>query len=90
MLFSQKGVSFRSMVSPRGYGCMRMGQPSSSMVMGIDKDSVDDISFPGHISGPPRGCKPVVRRVALLRAMTEGQRGLTPLWEWKVSSSGQC
>ena len=26
----------------------------------------------------------------MLRAMTDGQSGLPPRWEWKASSNGQC
>jgi hypothetical protein len=31
-----------------------------------------------------------VRRVVMLRAITEGQIGRPPRWEWKASSNGQC
>ena len=74
----------------RVYGCVGVGHPSSSVVIGIEVDRVEDISFPDHISGPPSGWRSAVRRVAMLRAITEGQRGRPPRWEWKASSNGQC
>jgi hypothetical protein len=46
--------------------------------MGIEEVREEDISFPEHISGPPRGWRSAVRRVAMLRAMTDGQSGLPP------------
>jgi hypothetical protein len=67
--------------------CVR---PPSSVVIGIEEDRVEDISFHDNISGPPRGRRSAVRRVAMLRAITEGQRGRPPRWEWKASSNGHC
>ena len=67
---------------------MGVGQPSSSVVIGIEEDKVEDISFPDHISGPPRGWRSAVRRVAMLRAIMEGQRGRSPRREWKASFNG--
>ena len=72
------------------YGCLGVGQPSSSVVMGIDEVRDREISFPDHISGPPRGWRSAVIRVAMLRAITDGQIGLPPRCEWKASSNGQC
>ncbi len=60
------------------------------MIMGIKEVSEEDISFPGHISGPPRGWRSAVRSVTMLREITEGQKGLPPRWEWKWSSNFQC
>ncbi len=74
----------------RVYGSVGVEQPSSSVVIGIEEDRVEDISFPDHISGPPRGWRSAVRRVAMLWAITEGQRGRPPRWEWKASYKGQC
>ncbi len=88
ILYSQKGVSLRNIRFALVYGCVGVGQPSSSVVMGIEKDIVEDSSLPDHISGLPRGWRYAVRRVAMLRAITEGQRGLPPRWEWKTSSKG--
>ena len=89
-LFSQNGVSLSRILFTRVYGCVGVGQPSSSVVMGIEEVREEDISFPDHISGPPRGWRSAVRRVAMLRAMTDGHSGLPPRWEWKASSNGQC
>ncbi len=50
------------------------GQPSSSVVMGIEEDIVEDSSLLDHISGPSRGWRSAVRRVAMLRAITEIKR----------------
>ena len=50
---------------------------------------MEDISLPDHISGPPRAWRSAVRRVAIFRAITEGQRGRPPRWEWKANSRGQ-
>jgi hypothetical protein len=66
-----------------------VGQPSSSVVMGITWVSVANIGFLGHIYGPPRGCRSTTKSVAILCAMMEGQSGLPPLWVWNASSSGQ-
>ena len=74
----------------RVYGFVCVGHPSSSVVIGIEEDKVEDISFPDHISGPPRGWRSAVRRLTMLRAITEGQRGRPPQLEWKTSSNGQC
>ena len=71
----------------RVYGCMTVGQPSLSVIIGIEEVSEEEISFPDHISGPPSGRRSAVRSVAMLRAMTEGHRGLLSRWEWKASSS---
>jgi hypothetical protein len=90
ILFSQNGVSLSRILFTRVYGCVGVGQPSSSVVMGVEEVREADISFPDHISGPPRGCRSAVRRVAMLRAMTDGQSGLPPRWEWNASSNGQC
>jgi hypothetical protein len=83
-------VSLLNIRFTRVYGCVGVGHPSSSVVIGIEVDRVEDISFPDHISGPPSGWRSAVRRVAMLRAITEGQRGRPPRWEWKASSNGQC
>ncbi len=90
ILFSQKGVSLSRILFTCVYGCVGVGKLSSSVVIGVEDVREEDISFPGHISGPPRGRRSAVRRVAMLRAMTDGQIGLPPLWEWKASSNGQC
>ena len=90
ILFSQKGVSLSRIRLTSVYGCVIVGQPSSSVVIGIEEVSEEEISFPDHISGPPSGWSSAVSSVAMLRAMTEGQSGLPPRWEWKASSSGQC
>ena len=90
-MYSQKGVSLLNIRFTRVYGCVGMGHPASSMVVGIEEDRVEDFSFHDHISGlPSRGWRSAVRRVAMLRAITEGQRGRPPRWEWKASSNGQC
>ncbi len=39
----------------RVYGCVGVGHPSSSVVIGIEEDRVKDNSVLDHISGPPRG-----------------------------------
>ncbi len=88
ILFSQKGVSLSRILFTCVYGCVGVGQLSSSVVIGIEEVREEDISFPDHISGPPRGWRSAVRRVAMLRAMTDGQIGLPPRWEWKESSNG--
>ncbi len=81
ILYSQKGVILLSIRFTRMYGCVGMGHPFSSMVIGIEEDRVKDSSFPDHISGPPREWRSAVRRVAMLRAITEGQRGRPSRWE---------
>jgi hypothetical protein len=81
ILYSQKRASLRNIRFAHVYGCVGVGQQSSSVVTGIEEDIVEDILFPDHISGPSRGSRSAVRRVAMLRAITEGQRGLPPLWE---------
>ncbi len=60
------------------YGCVIVGQPSSSVVIGIEEVSEEDISFPDHISGPPSGWRSAVSSVAMLRAMNEGHSCLPP------------
>ncbi len=90
ILYSQKGASLRNIRFALVYGCVGVGQPSSSVVMGIEKDIEEDSSLPDHIFVPPRGWRSAVRRVAMLRAIAEGQRGLPPRREWKASSKGQC
>ena len=61
----------------RVYGCVGVG--AAVVICGeIKEDRVEDSSFPDHISGPPRGWRSAVRRVAMLRAITEGQRGRPP------------
>ena len=69
------------------YGCLGVGQPSSSVVMGIDEVRDREISFPDHISGPPRGWRSAVIRVAILRAITDGQIGLPPRCETGIQNS---
>ena len=66
-----------------------VGQPSSSVVMGMAFVSVVEIGFPDQISGPPRGCKSAAISVAMLRARIEGQSGVPPFWAWNASSNGQ-
>ncbi len=88
ILCSQKGVSLSRIRITLVYGCLGVGQPSSSVVMGVEEVREEEVSFPGHISGPPRGWRSAVRRVAMLRAITDGQRGLPPRCEWKASSNG--
>ena len=90
ILFSQNGGSLNKIRLTGVYGCAIVGQPSSSVVMGIEEISDEESSFPDHISGPPSGWSSAVSSVAMLRAMTEGHSGLPPRWEWKASSSGQC
>ena len=80
ILYSQKGVSLLNIRFTRVYGC-GVGHPSPSVVIGIEEDREEDISFPDHIYGPPRGWRSAVRRVGMLRAITEGQRGRPPRWE---------
>ncbi len=74
ILYSQKGVRLRNIRFTHVYGCVGVGQPSSSVVVGIEEDRVEYNSLPDHISGPPRGWRSVVRRVAMLRANTILQR----------------
>ncbi len=66
---------------------MGVGQPSSSVVIGVALDSAADIGFRDHISGPPSGCKFAARRVAMLRAMMEGQSGV-PLFVCEMRVRG--
>ena len=66
-----------------------VGQPSSSVVIGMALVSAVEIGFPDQISGPPRGCRSAAMSVAMLRAMIEGQSGVPPFWAWNASSSGQ-
>ena len=81
MLCSQNGASRSRIRFTFVYGWLGVGQPSSSVVMGIVEVREKEISFPDHISGPPRGWRSAVRRVAILRAITDGQRGLPPRYE---------
>jgi hypothetical protein len=90
ILCSQKGVSRSRIRFTLVYGCLGVGQPFSSVVMGVEEVREKEISFLDHISGPPRGWRLAVRREAILRAITDGQRGLPPRCEWKASSNGQC
>ena len=53
-----------------------MGQPSSSVVMGMALVNVVDIGFLGHISGSPRGGRSATISEAMLRAIMEGQSGM--------------
>ncbi len=55
-----------------------MGQPSSSVVIGMALVSAIEIRFPDQISGPPRGCRSAVICVVMLRAMMRGQTGAPP------------
>ena len=66
-----------------------VGQPSSSVVIGMAFVSAIEIGFPDQISGPPRGCRSAAISVAMLRAMMEGHSGVPPFWAWNASSSGQ-
>ncbi len=90
ILCSQKGVSRSRIRFTLVYDCLGVGQPSSSAVMRIEEVREKEISFPDHFSGPPRGWRSAMRRVAILRAITDGQRDLPPQCEWKASSNGQC
>ncbi len=74
----------------RVYGCVGVGHPSSSTVMGIKEDRVDDSSFRDQILGPLRGWRSAVKRVATFRAIAEGQSDLPPHWDWKASFKGHC
>ena len=56
-----------------------VGQPSSSVVIGMAFVSAIEIGFSDRISGPPRGCKSAAISVAMLRAMMDGQSGVPPL-----------
>ena len=78
-LRSHKGVSLRRILSVRVKGWLVVGQPSSSVLIGMAFVSAIEIGFPDQISGPPRGCKSVAISVAMLRAMMEGQSGVPPL-----------
>ena len=49
-----------------------VGQPSSSVVMGMIFVSAIEIGFPDQISGPRRGCRSAAISVAMLWAMIEG------------------
>jgi hypothetical protein len=88
-LCSHKGASLRGIRYVRVYGWMVVGQPSSSVVIGMSLSSAIDIGFPDQISGPPKGYKSAAISVAMLRAMMEGQIGVPPLRAWNASSSGQ-
>jgi hypothetical protein len=81
MLCSQNGVSRSRIRFTFVYGWLGVGQPFSSVVMGIVEVREKEISFPDHISGPPRGWRSAVRRVAILRAIADRQRGLPPRCE---------
>ncbi len=72
-MYSQKDVSLINIRFALVYGCVGVGQPSSSVVMGIEADIVKDSSLPKHISFPPRVWRSAVRRVAMLRTITEGK-----------------
>ncbi len=49
ILFSQKGVSLSRIMFTCVYGCVGVGQLSSSVVIGIEEVREEDISFPDHI-----------------------------------------
>ena len=78
MLCSQRGVSFRRIRLIGVYGCEDVEQSSSSVVIGIAAVNVVDMGLPDHISGPLNGCRSAAISVAILRAIVEGQRGLSP------------
>ncbi len=42
ILYSQKGASLRNIQFAHVYGCVDVGQPSSSVAMGIEEDIVED------------------------------------------------
>ena len=46
ILFSHKGVSLSRFRLTSVYGCVIVGQPSSSVVIGIEEVSEEEISFP--------------------------------------------
>ncbi len=70
-----------------GKGWSFVGQPSSSIVMGICVVREVEILFPDQISVSPRGWRSAVINVAAFLQITEGQVAW-PLWVWKASSSG--
>ncbi len=51
-LCSHKGVSLRRILSVRMQGWLVVGQPSSSVVIGMAFVSATEIGFPDQISGP--------------------------------------
>ena len=56
-----------------------MGQPSSSVVIGMALVSAIEYGVSDKMYGPPRGCRSTANIVAMLRAMMEGQSGVPPL-----------
>jgi hypothetical protein len=72
----------------RGKGWSFVGQPSSSIVMGICVAREVEIWLPDQISVSPSGCRSAVIIVAAFLPITEGQVAW-PLWVWKASSNGQ-
>ena len=58
---------------------MLVGQPSSSVVIGMAFVSAIEIGFLDQISGPPRGCRSAATCVAMFRVTREGQSGVPPL-----------
>ncbi len=49
ILCSQNGVSLSIIRFTPVYGCLGVGQPSSSVVMGIEEVREEENSFPDHI-----------------------------------------
>ena len=60
------------------YGWLGAGQPSSSLVMGMDVVKTAEIGLLDQIPGLPRGCISDSTSVAILREFMEGQSGLPP------------
>ena len=71
--FSENSVDWYGM-----YGCNGFGQSSSSVEMSIVVVNVVDTALPEQISGPPKGWMSTVMSVPMLRAIMEGQSGLSP------------
>ncbi len=89
MACSHRGASLWRICVACGKGWSSVGQPSSSVVIGILDVIVVDICLPDQISMPPMGCRSAVSRVATFLPITDGNVA-RPLCVWKASSSGQC
>ena len=74
-MFSEEEVSFQIMRFIGVYGCVSVGQSSSSEVMGIIVVTKVDILLPGQVSEPPSGWKSAAISVNMLRVIMEGQIG---------------
>ena len=72
-----------------GKGCASAGQPSSSVMVGIQDVMESEIWLPDQMSTVPMGCKSTVSSVATFLPIIDWHVAW-PLWVWNASSSGQC